>query len=233
VKKMLSPALDRFGLEAAPGEDETITGFRPRLIAWMGDIAQDPGVVSWATEQAREYMKDSSSVDPAIAGVCLGLLAKNGSQELFDEMKKRFVEAQNPAVRANYLGALGQFDDPKIRDQALAYTLEGPLRPNELFDIPGGIADTSAGADLMFDWVTSNYDAIAGKMPPLFRPYLAGIGGGCEIDRLTKAKEFFAMPEHNVEGTDQQMKRVEAGVLDCVDLRQREGAKVRAYLGAE
>jgi alanyl aminopeptidase len=230
VGKMLSPALERFGLEAQPGEDETVTGFRPRLLAWMGDVAGDEDVVAWAKESAARYMQDASSLDPAIAGVCLRLLAKDGDQELFDEMKKRFIEAQNPAVRSNYLGALGAFDDPEIRNQALAFVLEGPIRPNELFAIPSGIGDTSAGADLVFDWVTSNYGKISSRMPPLFLPYLTGIGGGCEIDRLTKAKEFFSRPENNVEGTDQQMGRVEAGVLDCVDLRQREGDRVRSYL---
>jgi alanyl aminopeptidase len=230
VERMLAPALDRFGLEASPDEDETVTGFRPRLIAWMGDVAQNESVIAWAATRANGYMSDHSSLDPAIAGVCLGILAKDGDQELYEAMQKGFMDARNPAVRANYLAALGRFEDPKIRQQALAFTLEGPLRPNELFTIPMGIADTSVGANLMFDWVTTNYAEIASKMPPLFRPYLTGIGGGCDIDRLTRAKEFFARPEHNVEGTDQQMKRVEAGVLDCVDLRQREGEKVRGYL---
>lgn len=232
VGRMLTPALERFGLEQKPGEDPTVTGFRPRLIAWLGDVAGDPKVVEWGKGEARRYMADPSSVDPAIASVCLELLAEDGDMDLFEEMKKRFAEAQNPAVRANYLGALGAFDDVEIRKAALAYALEGPLRPNELFTIPGDIADDSAGAEMMFAWTTGNFETISGKMPPLFRPYLTGIGAGCDIDRLTRTKAFFAKPEHSVEGTDVQMKRVEAGVLDCVDLRQREGAKVRAWLEA-
>lgn len=230
VRATLAPALDRFGLDARPEEDETVSGFRPRLVGWMGDVAGDETVVAWAKARAAQYMADPSSLDPAIAGACLGILAKDGDRGLFDRMRKEFLEAKSPAVRANYLAALGAFDDPEIRDAALAFALEGPIRPNELFAIPGGVADSSAGAEIIFTWMTSNYDAIAAKLPPLFLPYLTGIGGGCEIDRLTRTKEFFEQPGRSVEGTETQLKRVEAAVLACVDLRQREGEKVRALL---
>jgi cytosol alanyl aminopeptidase len=230
VKATLSPALDRFGLEPRPGEDATVADFRPRLIAWMGDVAGDEAVVAWAKARAAAYMNDPASLDPAIARVCLEILAKNGDRALFDRMKKEFLEAKSPAVRANYLGALGGFDDPEIRDAALAFALEGTIRPNELFAIPGGIGDSSAGAEIVFTWMTTNYDAIAAKLPPLFLPYLTAVGGGCEIDRLTRTKEFFSRPGRSVDGTETRLKRVEASVLACVDLRQREGEKVRAFL---
>ncbi len=41
---------------------------------------------------------------------------------------------------------------------------------------------------------------------------------------------FFAMPEHSVPGTQQQLAKVADQVTDCVSLREREGAAVAKYL---
>jgi hypothetical protein len=67
-------------------------------------------------------------------------------------------------------------------------------------------------------------------MPPIWLPFMPLVGSGCDIERVEKAKVFFAQPDIKVDGTDKQMAKVEAGVLDCAALRKREGDKVRAYL---
>ncbi len=226
----LSPAVDRFGIEAKPGEDEAVAGFRPRLLYWLGRVAENEAVVEWAGSTAVRYMEDPSSVDPGLAGVALRIAARRGGQELFDRYVKHFEAAQNPSERANFLRALGAFDDPAIQQKALGYSLTGPLRPNEVFDIPGGIFNAREGGDVAFEWLTANYEAVANRMPPLFRPFLAGFGGGCDLERLEKAKRFFAQPEIAVEGTEKEMLKTEAGVIDCVNLQEREGESVKAYL---
>jgi len=43
-------------------------------------------------------------------------------------------------------------------------------------------------------------------------------------------KAFFSEPAHHVDGTDRQLGKVETAVNDCVSLREREGAKVEAFL---
>ena len=56
------------------------------------------------------------------------------------------------------------------------------------------------------------------------------VGNGCDMARMEKTKVFFAKVEGKVDGTDKQMDKVEASVLDCVGLRSREGGKVQFYL---
>jgi len=228
--KTLSPAVDRFGIEAKPGEDEAVAGFRPRLLYWLGRVAEDEAVVTWARSTTARYMDKPMSVDPGLASVALRITAKHGDQELFGRFVKHFEAAQNPAERANFLRVLGAFDDPAIQQKALSYSLTGPLRPNEMFDIPGEIFTAREGGDVVFEWLTANYQAVAKRMPPLFLPFLAGFGGGCDRERLEKAKLFFAQPDIAVEGTEKQMKKTEAGVIDCVNLQEREGENVKAYL---
>jgi alanyl aminopeptidase len=230
LQKTLSPAIEHFGINAKPGEDEAIAGFRPRLLYWLGVIAEDETVVSWAHETTARYMDDPSSIDPALAGVALKIRAKNGDEQLFDQFVAAFEAADSPVARGTYLGALGGFEDPGIRKKALTYTLEGPLRPNEMFIISNEIRNTSIGVDLVFDWLRAHYDVISSRIPPIWLPFLPMTGNGCDLDRMEKAKVFFANPEIKVDGTDKQMDKVEASVMDCVGLREREGGKVQSYL---
>ena len=156
--------------------------------------------------------------------------AKKGDEALFDQFVAAFEAADNPSARGIYLAALGGFEDPAIRARSLTYALEGPIRPNEIFDIPNELRKTEAGTELVFDWLLNNYNAVTTRMPPVWLPFMPLVGNGCNLERMEKAKVFFAQPEIKIDGTSKQMAKVEAGVLDCVALRKREGGKVKAYL---
>ena len=230
LEKALSPAIERFGIDAKPAEDEAVAGFRPRLLYWLGVIGDEQQVVSWAFGTVTEYMEDPSSIDPALAEVALLIKAKRGDEFLFEQFVAAFEAADSPSARGIYLRALGGFENPAIRKKALAYILEGPIRPNEIFRISNQIRKTEAGAELVFDWLLDNYAEITTRMPPIWLPFLPMASNGCNIERMEKAKVFFAQPKIKVDGTEKQMAKVEAGVLDCAALRKREGGKVRAYL---
>jgi len=230
VRRTLRPALDRFGMQPRDGEPETVALFRPGLLGWLGNVGEDDEVLAYAERLARAYLDDPSSVDPSLAGTALSLAAKRGDAELYETYVARFEEPRTPVERARFLGSLGDFEDPELQRRALAYTLEGPLRPTELFAIPGSVASTDAAADRVFDWFVTNYDAIASSLPPDFRPFLVGVAGGCSAERLERGREFFTQPEHEVEGTLIQLAKVTAQVEDCVGLREREGEAVAHYL---
>ena len=230
LQQTLSPAIERFGINAKPGEDEAVAGFRPRLLYWLGAIGGEEQVVSWASDTVARFTEDPSSIDPALAEVAVLIKAKKGDESLYDQFVAAFEAADNPTARGIYLGALGGFENPGIRDRALAYALDGPLRPNEIFDIPNELRNTESGTELVFDWLLNNYNTVTTRMPPIWLPFMPLVGSGCDPERMEKAKIFFARPEIKVDGTDKQMAKVEAGVLDCAALRKREGVKVRAYL---
>jgi aminopeptidase N len=230
VRSTLGPARERFGLAARPGEPETVSLFRPDLLAWLGVDGRDPAVLHDAADLARAYEKDPASVDPSLAGVALELAARGGDQALFDDYRQRFERSTLPADRRRYLSALGAFTAPKLRAEALAYSLSGPLRPNELFAISGGLEQDEAGRERVYAWTTEHYAEIASRIPPDFVVFLPFVASGCSAERLERARAFFSAPEHHVEGTDKQLARIADQVTDCAGLRRREGSAVAAYL---
>jgi hypothetical protein len=102
-----------------------------------------------------------------------------------------------------------------------------------MFAIPFSGFDTAAGRDETWTWFTANYDTIASRMPPLYLPFLVGVAGGCEEERIVAARAFFSDPKRNVEGTRKRLEQTEEQVRDCVGLRKREGERVASYLRSQ
>ncbi len=230
VRKTLRPALDRFGLQTRAGEDEEVTRFRPQLIGYLGDDGRDPAVMHYGDSLAQAFMNDPGSIDPALITVSVSLAAQHGDRALYEECKHRFESASNPQERSLFLGALGNFRDSSLVADALAYSLSGPLRPNEFFYIPLGVSAIPQYADMSFDWMMAHYEQILAKMPPLFAAFLPYSAGGCSRERLAKAEAFFGDPSRKVAGTEESLAKVSDQVNDCASLREREGARVSAYL---
>jgi alanyl aminopeptidase len=230
VRRTLAPALERIGRAPAAGEPEVISLLRPQLIEWLGEEGRDEAILAHAEELARSYRKEPASVDPALAEVALKLAALRGDRALFEEYRGRFEKTASPAERARYLPALGSFADPKLIDEALRYAIEGPLRPNEIFQVASSVGRTSALRGRRFEWAIRNYSAIASRVPPEFASLMPYFAAGCEAGRVESAREFFSTPAHQAPGTDTALAKVADQVAECLRLREREGAAVEAFL---
>lgn len=230
VRIVLQPSVKRFGLDRARGEEDAVSIIRPPLIEWLADDGRDEEVLAHADGLATSFLADRGSIDPSLVAVALGVSAIRGDGALFEVYKKRFEDSEIPTDRMPLLGALGNFRDPKLREAALAYNLEGPLRPQEHFTIPQSMSRTVAYQGQVFDWVTRNYDELSRRMPPIYAIFLPHIGTGCLEANLLKAKAFYSVPEHSAPGSEVELARVLEGGRDCVGLRDREGEAVARYL---
>jgi len=230
VRASLRPALDSFGMEPSENEDEQITLVRPRLVAWLGGWGQDAEVRAQCREWAQAYMKDATSVDASLAGSALRVSAIEGDRELYDAYLKKFETTDVPADRSRYLTALGYFPGEELQAATLDMVGSGKARPQEMFGVISAVSRTEAGHDRVFQWMMDSYADIASRMPPMMMAYMPYMAGGCSEERLAVARAFFAEPEHNVDGTDRNLEKVAESIGVCVDLREREGARVADYL---
>ncbi|MFQ5701930.1 MAG: M1 family metallopeptidase [Acidobacteriota bacterium] len=231
IRETLHPALARFGLEKRPGEPPAVSLFRPRLIGWLGDDGHDEAVLEHAEKLARSYMADPTSIDPSLAGVALRLAAIRGDKALFEEYLKRFESAKTPAERSRYLSASGSFRKPELMEAALELSLDGKVRPNEMFRLSRGVARSPEGRDLSYKYMVDHYDAILSRLPADRASFMPFFASGCSARRLADARKFFSEANHDKPGTKRSLERVADQVTDCVRLREREGDSVKRYLG--
>ena len=230
VRRLLGPALERVGKDRRPDEPEAVSMLRPQLLLWLGRDGGDPAVLAHASAVADAYLANPASADPSLADVALRLRALSGDRALFDEYRRRVETAKAPAERERFLVALGYFRSPELVEDALRFAVTGPLRPQEIFEIPQGVATAVAQEARPYRFMTENYDAIKAKLPPMFLVFLPHLAGGCSEDRARSADAFFAEPGHAAPGTEKEMAKVAEAVKDCAALRSREGAAVAAYL---
>jgi alanyl aminopeptidase len=230
VRRVLAPALARFGKARRDGEAESVSLLRPQLLLWLGRDGHDPAVLDYGSEVARSHMADPSTADPSVVGVALQLHALRGDRALFDEYRRRAETATIPAERQRFLGAMGYFRAPALVDEALRYAIEGKLRPQEVFTIPFGVGTSVANEARPYAFFTENFEAVQKKLPPMFLAFMPGIATGCSEERAAAARTFFADPKRMAPGMEKEMAKVSEGVKDCVALRSREGAAVASYL---
>ena len=231
VRRLLGPALERIGMDRRADEPESASLLRPQLLLWLGRDGGDPAVLAQAAKVTAAYLADPASVDPGVVGVALQLRALSGDRALFDEFKRRLEAATVPADRERFLAALGYFRAPELVDEALRFAAGGPLRPQEMFEIPEGIATSVANEGRPYRFVTENYEAIRAKLPPMFLAFMPHFAVGCSEERAKSASAFFAEGPHIAPGIEKEMAKVAEAVKDCAALRSREGGAVAAYLG--
>ncbi|HET6369850.1 MAG TPA: M1 family aminopeptidase, partial [Nitrospiria bacterium] len=230
VLETLGPALRRYGRERVRGEEEIVSILRPDLIEWIGDKGADPETTRYAENLGKSYVRNPLSVDPSLIRPSLHLSAIHGDDALFDLYRKKFESAKTPAERGNYLSALGAFRNGSAVEKALRYVLKGPLRPQEYFSIPMGIARTRKYRDHVLKWIMERYDAFTSRIPPDYAMHLPWFANGCSEARLKAAQDFFGEPSRTMPGTKIEMQKVTENVMRCIALRKREGASVAAYL---
>jgi alanyl aminopeptidase len=223
VRQVLTPALDRFGLEPKKEEPQRVTVLRPSLMLIMAADGNDPRVLEKGRALATAYMKDPALVDPSIQEVSLSIAALQGDAALFDTYRTRFESAATPTERARYLNAFSYFTDPAMAKKSLEYAASGKLRPQEIVAVGQFMAAFRPELqDMVFQWTVDHYDYIASHIPPGTVPNLPRSAAGCSLERISRAREFFAQPAHSPVGTSQELDRIEAGVQECAALHERE-----------
>jgi hypothetical protein len=230
VRRTLGPARDRFGIEPRADDVEAVRLLRPGLITWLGNEGRDPEVRAYCRELAKRYVADPASVDATIAGAVLSVAACDGTRADLTTFQQKAEATKVPAERSRYLSALGKFDDPKLQEAVLEYVLSDKVRPTEMYQVVGGLFDTEAGRERIYEWVTANYDRISGRIPPEFVAYLPLLVTGCSEQRLQAARKFFSAPAHVVDGTEANFSKAADAITDCLNLREREGKAVAGYL---
>jgi len=227
IRRTLGPAIARIGFVPKADEAEPVTILRPEVLNMLAVFGDDVRVWQFVQERLAQYMENPESVPSTLAGTIVGLSAIKGDADLFEEYRKRFENATVPSERSRYLGGLGRFRDPALKNKAREYSLTDAVRPNEFFRLWGG-ADTAEEREELFAWTTAHFDAILKRLPPAFAPAMATIANGCEPARVEKAREFFA--SRKIEGTERQLARVSEQVNECAALRAREMGAITEYL---
>ncbi len=230
ARRTYAPALDQLGMVPAPNEDPSTTLLRGSLVRFLGEWGRDPNVIERARTLADAWLEDSTAVPPSLVGPALQVTALHGDAARLATYRQHFEQARVPSVRTQLLEAMGAFRDPALVQQVLDYTVQGPLRPQERNGLFRSLGQDPALGDLVYQWLTTHYDAVGKFLPGPQRRTLISVAGGCSPTRLEAGRAFFGAPERRFPTFERDWSRLDAAVHDCVELHDREAGRVRNFL---
>jgi len=173
IRKLYQARAHELGWSAKKGEGMDAKELRPELLGLVAGDGKDPALIKEATTLAWKWFDDHKAVDPELVGTVLHVAARYGDQKLFDRIHAEAKKTTERADRARLLRALGAFSDPKLVQQALALTLTDEFDLREASGIMNGAMGDPRTRMMTFNFVKQHFDEIEGKLPPMYRPYMA------------------------------------------------------------
>ena len=232
VRQSFRPVLDQLGWVSAPGDDSERRELRSALFRMLGYSGRDPEAIARANSLVHQYMRNPTSVDPALLDTVFQLAARNGTPALYDEFMARLGAARNqsPDVYHRYLNALALFPDPDLVKRALEHALSPEVRSQDApFLIVAALTQNSPGRDVAWQFVRAHWAAIRDKV---------GLGGAsrmvraagsfCDPNARRDVQEFFT--EHKVPRAERQLRQSLELIQNCTALKTAQQPKLTSWL---
>ena len=130
-------------------------------------------------------------------------------------------------VRERLLGALAQFPDPALAEQARGLAMQEELRVNERGYVLAGQISTFEQRRAAWKWVQKNVDDYAPRMPETYVQFLAYAQDGCSEADAQELQSSLAPHIGRFAGATYTLNKVAEKTRLCGALadRQRESAR--------
>lgn len=84
----------------------------------------------------------------------------------YDSILKIYRESSNADVRNTALRTLGRARDPELIQQTLSLILSPDVKEQDIYLPAAGLRGHTEGIEMLFVWLTENWDAVYAKLPP-------------------------------------------------------------------
>lgn len=228
VRNFLRPIADDLGDTPAPGESDDRRGLRPDVFGTLTAYGRDPQLLAKARAVVEAYMKDPTSVDPALAGNALAIVAFDGDAALYDKYVEHLRTPKTPEESANYLGAIGQFRDPALTKRTFDLFLSPVVKNQDLFYLFGPLTNSDVQATA-WELFKTDFKAIQEKAGPGLGPGFAQVAGVfCDAKLRDDAQQFFIA--QNLPGAERPLQNAKDTVNACIELRSLQQSNLADYL---
>ncbi len=158
VGALANRALRRIALQPEPDDDDRVRELRATLVALLGTVADDPGIIA-ASPELRHHS------DATLAAAALSVVAHHGGRPEFNEMRSASKQAADPQTEQRNLRALADFRDTELVDELLAAIVSGEVRTQDgPYLIRRALTNQVAGGRV-WSFVASNWNLLTARFP--------------------------------------------------------------------
>lgn len=210
---------------------------RERMQRFLIIIAKDQAMREPLAELAAESIGLDGEANPSAApGGQLETILSVGVQDIgepfFDLLLEQAYASQDPQFRVAAIGALARVEDP-----ALAGKLQTALLEERFSDAEAGrilfrqLARTKT-AELTYQWIIDNWDAVLESVPESNRGGTVPAFGGsfCSVERANEWEDIILSNADRLAGYERPLAQATESVRLCAALREARAGELVAEL---
>ncbi len=235
ASSILLPIAKELGWDARRTDGDEQRLMRTAVLAALSVLAEDPWLHAEADRRAAAFLKEPRSVSGEIAAIALGASTRRAGEARLGELTEalaRTAPPPTPEDRRAILAAMGSFADAALLRRALDWTLTERVRLQDAYALYDSAAEWPASRPVLIAWIRANLSGLTDKLPDFAIVRLAEVLGTiCDGAERAEAAAFFGEELRDVEGADRPFMQALETADNCIDLRAREGARLRRRLG--
>ncbi len=229
VRANLQPLKDKLGWAEKKGEEETVKDLRASVIHALGTYGQDKSTIDEARVLYGKYLKDRQSVDPNIIGSAVTIVAYNGNDRDYDEMKLCWRKASNPQEEKRFLMALASYKQPELVEKTLNLAIGPDTRATDAISLLTALLSNHDSHEQAWKFTKAHLETITKKCPPRFNKRLIAACDSFDTPDVEKdLTEFFAA--HPLEMSKSALSRMLERVRVAVLYRQRSADAIQKWV---
>jgi aminopeptidase N len=230
LQQYLTPIAKEVGWESKPGESDEQRTLRAGLLNSLGYDARDPETLAVARKIADKALDDPASVDRDLGSGAINLAALNGDEAFYNRLMAGLKNPKSPEEYYIYFFTLPQFSDQKLLRRTLDYAISPDVRSQDALGLITGVLGNPAGEQLAWDFIQTNWDAIAKAGGPFASAQVVGATSVfCDAGMRDQVTQFFAA--HKVEAAERTYKQSIERIDNCVDLKSQQQSQLASWLG--
>lgn len=216
--------LNQLGLVPKDGEADDDRLLRASLVNAFAGFFKDPAVRAEMNKQGRAVLGlggdgnlHADAMPKDLRATALAVAVQEGGKEAFDAAEKHFRASQDPTIRSQMLGAMGDSLDPALTERARALVFEqGLLRRNEIFPVVGGQTEEIETRPALRKWVDTHFSELEARLAPagaaLVGLYSAGM---CSPQEADDVQARFGDRMKTIEGGPLELKQTVEAIRLC------------------
>jgi aminopeptidase N len=231
ARARLRPLLDRLGWDAGGSGDDDNTLLRASLISALGEFG-DEDVLAEARRRFAAFLQNPQSLPNALRDPVAHLVGISADRGSYDTLLALARKSTVTNERLRYYYAAASARDATLARATLALTLTDELPNTIVGGVINAVAASGEQADLAWEFVQQNFDALAAKQGPSFRDaFVASFMTNFSDDAHAAELKRFAPAQASSGGRVMTARALETIAISA-DLKTRALPAVEAWIKA-